>query len=146
MKYLLLLILSTISFQLFAQPLNDDCSGTLEVNIGDCGIYNNVAAQADIDIVNFTPIGLSCLQTEREVWFSFTTSDIVTSLQISVTGIEDNGTPAMQQPRITFIRGLACVVFEASACNDAPLGSNVSEMIIDESFLFTNEQYFFFSE
>ncbi len=142
MKYLYSIVLLFSCLHLFAQPANDDCANSLNINIGDCSIYNNVGANQNVSTVNFAPIGLSCNPTDREVWFEFTTPASPTSLQLTVTGITDGVNPAMVQPRITFIRGAACTIFEAADCADAPLGSNTVQLNIDAASFIPNFTYY----
>ncbi len=136
-----LLISFFISAALIAQPANDICEDAIQINIGDCGIYDNVAANTDVGNVNFNPIGLTCPMAENEVWFYFIPSNPPTSLQLSVTGVADGGNPAMVQPRITLIRG-ECLEFEAADCVEAAAGSDFASMNIDETTLIPGIPYY----
>ncbi len=141
MRLIFTLLLSIFATTLFAQPLNDDCLNATQVNIGDCAIYNNVGAGQDIANVNFTPIGLTCPEPDREVWFYFITPQFPQDIQITITGMVDGTTPAMSQPMATFISG-DCTIFEASFCAEANVGGNSLEIIVPANTLAPNFPYY----
>ncbi len=109
MKYTLTLVLFAISFcYLAAQPANDNCGGL--INLGDApvcpspAIYSNLlATESNIGNDNFP----NCFNglPERDVWFQFTATAAILNYKITVTGVPDGATPAMNMPQIALYRG-----------------------------------------
>lgn len=143
MRYFLSFTLLILPILLFAQPANDDCATAQPINIGDCGIYNNVGATDNTGIVNFNPIGLTCNPTANEVWFSFTTPAAPTDLQLTITGMGDGTNPPLVQPSAAFLVGnCPAMVFEASACQEAAAGTDIVQFNINGTALIPNFTYY----
>ncbi len=108
----LLSFFSFLSFVAFAQPMNDDCSGIIDLgNVPLCpsGIYTNVDATAS-DIGNDNiPLCFNGGIVDRDVWFQFTTDGTITDYTITVTGISDGmGSTPILNPQIEVYRGDLC--------------------------------------
>ncbi len=112
-SFTLIFLLFTIG--LFAQPVNDDCSGIIDLGVvpycPDTVFYTNVDATAtDIGNDNI-PMPGSCGDNDitfvgNDVWFQFTSSDTITDYTITVTGMDDGmGSTAMSNPQIMIYRG-----------------------------------------
>ena len=100
-----LLLLVAISSFAFAQPVNDDCSGV--INLGDApicpspAVYTNTdATPTDIGNDNLPP----CFGAipVRDVWFSFNAVASIAEYQIDLTGI---GNDPILQPQVAVYRG-----------------------------------------
>ena len=136
MKFsLLFFVLFAFSGLLIAQtPVNDDCNGLINLGVvPTCptDVFTNVnATNSNIGFGNNPP----CFNggtAQRDVWFSFTTSDDIVNLTISITGSSDgpNGTP-LTNPQIAVYRG-DCT-FDGLAeisCISTPNGSN--QVVLD---------------
>jgi len=93
----------------WAQPINDNCSGLIDLGVAPAcpeGVFfTNVGATAsDIGADNIP----SCFNgggAQRDVWFAFTASDTLFDYTITVTGLADGGSPAMLNPQIALYRG-----------------------------------------
>lgn len=137
MRKLFTLLFLTFSVFAFAQPINDDCPGIIELGVAPiCDttvFYTNLDATAsDIGFDNIPTInncsGLGPLQ--RDVWFSFIASDTIMDYLITVTGITDGmGSTAMNMPQIAIYRG-DCEFdgMELYECRAALINENVVEV------------------
>ncbi len=149
MKRLLLPFFLLLSFSLFAQPVNDDCDGLIDLGTipfcPDSVWYTNVdATESNIgpdnlptgcDGGNFTEVG-------GDVWFQFTTNDTLIDIQVTVTGLADpNGSTPMSNPQVAVYRG-ECLFDELSLlkCGRADDGENI--ISIDVIGLDPNTTYF----
>ncbi len=151
MKKLFTFILLLSAFSLFAQPINDDCAGIIDLGVvpfcPDTTFFTNQDATAtDIGNDNIPAPGAcgdnDITFTGNDVWFQFTTSDTITDYTITLTGITDGmGSDPMSNPQIMIYRGdcefdgLALL-----ACAAADDGENILEM--DVLDLDPNEVYF----
>ncbi|MBI5915580.1 MAG: gliding motility-associated C-terminal domain-containing protein [Bacteroidetes bacterium] len=98
---------------LFAQPINDDCSGLIDLGIGPIcpvtGTFTNVDATLSNVFTNPTDNIPQCFTggvIDRDVWFSFTVppDGSVVDFTITVTGVNGpNG--SIVQPQIAIYRG-----------------------------------------
>lgn len=148
-SFTLIFLLFTVG--LFAQPVNDDCTGIIDLGVvpfcPDSVFYTNVdATETDIGNDNI-PMPGSCGDNDitfvgNDVWFQFTSSDTITDYTITVTGMDDGmGTGAMTNPQIMIYRGdceedgLALL-----ACGAAEDGEFILEL--DVLDLDPNETYF----
>ncbi len=111
MKYFTLLaVFSLISIVGFSQPINDDCAGLIDLGIvpicPSSSIYTNVDATAsDIGSGNI-PDCFNGGLVDRDVWFMFTTDNMITDFTITVTGITDGmGSTPIVNPQIEIYRG-----------------------------------------
>ncbi len=116
---LLFSLFSLLSFALFSQPVNDDCSGLIDLGVAPIcpsGIYTNLDATAS-DIGNDNiPDCFNGGNVDRDVWFQFTTNGTVTDYTITVTGITDGmGSTPMLNPQIELYRGDICGFDELAA-------------------------------
>ncbi len=115
-KLLIITCLLCFSALLFAQPINDDCSGL--INLGDApicpgpDIFTNLdATQSNIGNDNFP----NCFfgDPDRDVWFSFDAVASIEDYLITVTGETDGmGSTPMLMPQIALYRGDICAVDE----------------------------------
>ncbi len=128
-----------------AQPINDDCGGLINLGILPAcppTIFTNVDATAsDIGFGN-NPSCFNGGNTQRDVWFAFTTVDTIIDITITLIGVPTgpNGDP-IQNPQIAIYRGDCAVDGLAElACISAPNGSTQIEL--DILGLTPNEQYF----
>ncbi len=93
----------------WAQPVNDNCSGLIDLGVAPAcpeGVFfTNVDATAsDIGFGNVP----SCFNgggAQRDVWFAFTASDTLFDYTITVTGLTDGSSPGMVNPQIALYRG-----------------------------------------
>ncbi len=93
----------------WAQPVNDNCSGLIDLGVAPAcpeGVFfTNVDATAsDIGADNL-PTCFNGGGTQRDVWFAFTASDTLFDYSITVTGLADGGSPGMVNPQIALYRG-----------------------------------------
>ncbi|MFK7934409.1 MAG: CUB domain-containing protein, partial [Saprospiraceae bacterium] len=127
---LLFLILTFFTTTIFAQPPNDDCDGIIDLGVAPACqndvIYSNVnATPSDIGAGN-SPTCFNGGTTQRDVWFSFTTSSEISDYTFRIEGVEngDNATP-IRNPQIALYRG-SCQVngLAELLCGSAPNGVN----------------------
>ncbi len=153
MKKLFTIFFLVYAFSLFAQPVNDDCTGLIDLGVvpycsDSIGVfYTNLdATESNIGNDNIPGPG-SCGNNDitfvgNDVWFAFTTSDTILDYTITVTGITDGmGSIPMSNPQIMVYRG-DCAFDELAllACGAADDGENVLEL--DVIGLDPNEIYF----
>ncbi len=136
MNKFLLFICILFSTSIFAQPLNDDCSGIIDLGVApfceSTTVYNNVGAtMSDIgnDNLPFCFVG----DPSRDVWFSFVSSDTILNYTISIIGCPDlnSGATPIINPEFAIYRGDLCGFDELAlldcASADIP-GSNEVEL------------------
>jgi len=93
-----------------AQPSNDECNAAIDLGVaGDCqtdSIYTNFGATAsDIGASNSPTCFVGGL-TNRDVWFSFTSTADISNYVISLEGVGNGPSgQGMQNPQITLYRG-----------------------------------------
>jgi gliding motility-associated-like protein len=137
-KFLLPLFLIFSVTALFAQPVNDNCAGLIDLGTvpicPDSVWYTNVdATPTDIGANNF-PTGCDggdITFVGRDVFFQFTTNGTLLDLTITVTGSSNPmGSTPMMNPQVALYRG-DCLFDELSLlkCGKAEVGSN--EIAID---------------
>ena len=109
MKQILTFFFLTLTIGLLAQPVNDDCSGIIDLGVApscDSTLYNNIGAtESDIGTDNFP--GCFIGVPDRDVWFQFTATTDFLDYRIEVIGCEDTGQgiDAMSNPQIAIYRG-----------------------------------------
>lgn len=146
MRILLTLTLFFIfHLALSAQPVNDDCSGLIDLGaLPACtnDVYTNVNATAsDIGMGNIP----SCFNggaVERDVWFSFTTTNDLTDITIALQGATDGPNGSILNPQLNVYRG-DCIVdglADLSFCASAADGEANAQ--IDILGLTPNTTYF----
>ena len=145
MKQILTFSFLLLTIGLFAQPINDDCNGIIDLGTApscDSTLYNNFGAtESDIGNDNFPNcfVGVPA----RDVWFQFTATVDFLDYRIEVTGCEDTdlGIDAMSNPQIAIYRG-ECVVDELQLldCVSAAPGDN--SVFLDLIGLTPNITYF----
>ncbi len=120
------LIIGTLSF---AQPANDDCNGRIDLGVLPActgAVFTNAEATASNIGTRNSPTCFNGSTTQRDVWFSFTTSSSITDITISVRG-ESGGASgrALANPQIAVYRG-DCSLNGLSeiGCISAPNGSD----------------------
>lgn len=125
------LILLFFSIAGLSQPLNDDCTGLIDLGVAPIcpsGIYTNVDATAsDIGMGNI-PACFNGGNVDRDVWFMFTTDNMITDYTITVTGVSDGmGSTPISNPQIEIYRGDCSFDNLASleVCASAPDGVSV---------------------
>lgn len=151
MKNIFTLVLLFFTVALFAQPVNDDCSGIIDLGVVpfcpvDTFFTNLDATATDIGNDN-VPTGCNpggdWTFTGRDVWFQFTSSDTIINYTFTVTGITDGmGSDPLSNPQIAIYRGDLCGVDELAlfACSRADDGEGVLEF--DLNGLDFNTVYF----
>jgi gliding motility-associated-like protein len=151
MKKCFTFIFFLFTVSLFAQPINDDCLGIIDLGVvpfcPDTVFYTNLnATETDIGNDNIPAPG-ACGNNDitfvgNDVWFQFTTSDTITDYTITVTGITDGmGSTAMTNPQIMLYRG-DCAFDDLAlfACGSSDDGEFILEL--DVLDLDINEVYF----
>lgn len=109
-RFTLLFLCFFHSLIVFSQPVNDDCDGLIDLGIvpicPSSEIYTNVDATAsDIGSGNI-PDCFNGGQVDRDVWFMFTTDNMITDYTITVTGVTDGmGSTPIVNPQIEIYRG-----------------------------------------
>lgn len=118
----------------FAQPINDDCDGLIDLGVApfcpDTVFFTNVDATAtDIGFGNI-PACFNGGVVQNDVWFAFTSSDTIFDYTITVTGLTDGmGSDAMENPQVVLYRGDCSTDNLAElACASAELGETVVEL------------------
>lgn len=110
MKQLLTVSLIFLAFGLFAQPVNDDCAGIVELGPApscDSTLYNNVnATESNIGFDNIPNCFVGGTPS-RDVWFSFIAVDTILDYRITLTGCPDPsiGAGSIINPQIAVYRG-----------------------------------------
>ncbi len=131
---------------LIAQPVNDDCSGIIDLGIAPIcphpDTFNNVDATLSIVFSDPAMNIPTCFQGtgDRDVWFQFSTPADIFDFNITVTGVDgDNG--MIVQPQVAVYRGF-CALDDMSelACFSSAAGLN--ELTFDLSGLDPLENYF----
>ncbi len=100
---------------ILAQPVNDDCSGLIDLGVvpfcPDSVFYTNQnATESDIGNDNI-PMPGACGNNDitfvgNDVWFAFTTNDTTLNYTIDLTGITDGmGSNPLSNPQIMIYRG-----------------------------------------
>ncbi len=129
-----LLFISVATTGLFAQPINDDCPGIIDLGVApycpDTVFFSNVDATASNIGTDNNPssvpdcMGLPPMQ--HDVWFQFIASDTILDYTIEVTGITDGaGSTPMSMPQVAIYRG-DCEFdgLQLLGCNAADLGES----------------------
>lgn len=122
-------------YALVAQPVNDNCSGLIDLGTAPAcptTIFSNVNATAtDIGFGN-NPTCFNGGATQRDVWFAFTASDTIFDYTITVTGITDGGTPSIVNPQVAIYRG-DCELdgLAELLCASADLGETSVELDVE---------------
>lgn len=131
MKLYFSLLFCLFTLAAWAQPVNDDCSGIIDLGLlpicSDPGEYTNVGATAsNIDPAFNIPDCFNSGGVQRDVWFQFTVpaDGSILDVTVTVTGNQDgNGT--LQNPQVAVYRG-DCAFGELNEidCASAPNGEN----------------------
>lgn len=133
-KQWLTLSLVFMVYALVAQPVNDNCSGLIDLGVAPAcptQLFSNVAATAtDIGFGN-NPSCFNGGTPQRDVWFAFTTSDTIFDYTITLTGTADGATPSIVNPQIAIYRG-DCELdgLAELSCVSAELGETSVELDI----------------
>jgi gliding motility-associated-like protein len=129
----------------FAQPVNDDCGGLIDLGVApacpDTVFFNNIDATAsDIGFGNI-PECFNGGTVQNDVWFAFTTSDTIFDYTITLTGLSDGTNPSISNPQIAIYRGDCSFDNLAElACESAEAGATFVEL--DIAGLTPNITYF----
>jgi len=140
MKRILLFCLTIfLSFNAFAQPANDDCSGL--INLGEAplcdssAIYSNVNATASqiFDPPSNVNIPSCWDNVNNDVWFEFTVpaDGSVVDFTVALSGDDTNGN-MMTQPQLAVYRG-ECALNELDEilCAKADVGESSLELDLE---------------
>lgn len=142
---LLCLAFHLIHLPLSAQiPINDDCAGIIDLGVApycpeivlpgsEADVFSNTDATASDVGASNAPSCFSGGTTQRDVWFSFTTSDTIFDYTITVMGIEGvNGEAPITNPQIALYRG-SCEVngLAELLCASAEPGENMVVLTAD---------------
>ena len=135
MKKILTLLGCFLSISLFAQPINDDCNGVIDLGIApycdETVIYDNIdATESDIGFGNI-PDCFNGGIVGNDVWFSFVASDTITNYKISLLGTTEGANGSILNPQMALYRG-SCQVDGLSqlTCISAELGETMANMSI----------------
>ncbi|HFA48880.1 MAG TPA: T9SS type A sorting domain-containing protein [Bacteroidetes bacterium] len=136
-KQFTILSLILCSLSLFAQPMNDDCSGI--VDLGEAPVcpfpdtFTNVGATLSVVFSDPQFNIPSCFNggfIDRDVWFSFMvpSDGSVVDFVLRISGI-DGPNGSIQQPQVAIYRG-ECLLDEMQEldCASAPAGENEVEL------------------
>ncbi|WP_235296213.1 choice-of-anchor L domain-containing protein [Portibacter marinus] len=142
MKNWILLILICCSTSLYAQVLNDECAGT--VNLGTAPIctdmvYSNAGATASDLGANNDP---DCFvdAPARDVWFSFIADSEITNYVIEIEASEENSNP-IQNIQAGLYRGFCPDnVFAINTCAASDI--NATTLEFEVSGLTPNDLYY----
>ncbi|MCB0547480.1 MAG: gliding motility-associated C-terminal domain-containing protein [Phaeodactylibacter sp.] len=140
-----LLLLACLPAVALAQPVNDDCSGLIHLGIApscpDSAFFSNVGATAsDIGADNI-PGCFNGGNVERDVWFSFTSSNTIFNYSIRVQGIASGAGPSIVNPQVALYRGDCSANGMAQlACASAEPGAD--EIVLQVDGLTPNITYF----
>jgi len=149
-RILLLLSFVLCSISAFSQPVNDDCSGIID--LGEAPIcpavldtFNNVGATESIISTdpNFqVPACFNGGIVQRDVWFSFTipTDGSIVDFQVTITGV-DGPNGSIAQPQVAVYRG-DCLIDELQELDCATSGLGETEITIDLEGLTPGLEYF----
>lgn len=118
---LIVLALSLITVQLFAQPSNDECIDAIPLSdvsnwCSDVGGFSNVGAtESPEESPNCFPNN----QTSNDVWFSFTATGTV--LNVSVVGNNSPNSPggSLEDPQVAIYAGACGSLVEEECISDA---------------------------
>ncbi len=140
-QIIFLLSLAFISNFAFSQPINDNCTGIIELGEAPIcpspGIYTNIdATESNIGNDNFPP----CFNGTpvRDVWFSFVASASILNYEINVTGA--SGAP-ISNPQLALYRG-DCGFDELVLLDCATSNNDDSEVSINITGLTPGITYF----
>ncbi len=135
MKYLFTFPLLLLAVAAFAQPLNDDCDGI--VNLGPAPscptdvLHNNVGATASNIGADNIPGCWVGGNTNSDVWFSFVAVDTILDYRITLTACPDNdlGLGPIANPQIAVYRG-DCEFdgLQLLSCKTSNNGDNIIEL------------------
>lgn len=134
--YLLILLFFSLAYAAIAQPINDDCSGLIDLGVAPACpenvFFTNIGATAsDIGFGN-NPSCFNGGTTQDDVWFAFTTSDTIFDYTITVTGLSDGSSPGLVNPQVALYRGDCQVDGLAElACISAENGETVIELDVE---------------
>lgn len=144
MKQSLTLFLLFITSLAFAQPINDNCSGVIDLGIAPAcpdQFFSNIGATASNIGFGNNPSCFNGGLAPRDVWFSFTTNDTTVDYSITVSGLANAGFPAMLNPQVALYRG-ECITdgLAELACISAAPGE--TQVRLDVYGLTPNVTYF----
>ena len=146
-KLNLTIFLLSFFTSIFAQPINDDCPGIIDLGTAPiCPVidtFTNVNATASVvfsDPSANIPLCFNSGNVERDVWFQFTAPLDISDFTVTVSGVDwMNG--AIVQPQIAVYRG-DCLLDELVELGCATSNANANEISIDLMGLTPNITYF----
>lgn len=134
LTFIALMLFSVLSF---AQPINNDCAGIIDLGEAPIcpspAIYTNLdATESNIGNDNFP----NCFNgaPTRDVWFQFTASAGIEDYVITVTGTPDGmGSDPILMPQVALYRGDICAFDELVIldCADAIAGESEVSMLVN---------------
>ncbi len=140
-----LTLLLLLQFALSAQPVNDDCDGLIALGaLPACNddIYDNInATPSNIGSENI-PSCFNGGSVDRDVWFSFTTTDDIIDVTVTLQGATDGPNGSILNPQINIYRG-ECMfdgLADLSFCSSAADGEATAQ--VDIIGLTPNTTYF----
>ena len=145
MKYFYLVCCFILSFaHLSAQPLNDECSGAIDLGIVpycETAIYSNVDATTSEIGENNIPICFNGGSVENDVWFKFTIPSDGSTKDFKITLVPEE-TMGIINPQVAIYRGDCAQdqLSELGICASANLEEN--SLSLEAIGLKTNTQYF----
>ncbi len=148
MKFYLTLITTLfVTLSVLAQPVNDDCSGIIELGeapyCSDPAEYTNVGATAsDIDPLFNIPVCFNSGGVDRDVWFQFTVPNDGSIVDFTVTIFGNDGTNGtLQNPQVAVYRG-DCSYGNLNELNCASAPNGTNEVSVDLIGLTPGATYF----
>ncbi len=137
-------LLFFFSLPAWAQPVNDDCDGLIDLGEAPAcpdDVFTNVDATAsDIGFGN-VPLCFNGGATQNDVWFAFTTSDTLVDVTISLFASANGDNDPILNPQIAVYRGDCSFDGLAElACLSA--GNGESSLVLDLLGLTPNTAYF----
>ena len=100
-----------LCFNVYSQPINDDCNGIINLgSVPNCSVNNNYSnTSATPSDIGFDDTPASCIPEgatsfEHDVWFQFSTIGDIIDVSIILKGI--NGGNSITNPQIAIYRGV----------------------------------------
>lgn len=113
MKQFFTFLFLCFTISLFAQPVNDDCGGIIDLGVvpfcSTDSVFSNIGATntniGNGNVPEDCNPGGDWNFTGRDVWFQFTASDTIEDYTVTLTGVTDQGNNPITNPQIAIYRG-----------------------------------------